>query len=152
GGDYLELSIDASAYQNMVVSFDGRFSTLFGTGSWTVYANTGAGNSFQDLGDLQLFSGLGIPVTVSFSVALPTGANNKSDLKIRIEVYFGWNFNDNLRIDNLKLSTGTPKIKVYSAGNFPIPHLSEAAVAFTTDFGTSQTSAAPSAKNYRVRN
>src|SRR5690606_40610786 len=25
GGDYLELSIDASAYQNMVVSFDGRF-------------------------------------------------------------------------------------------------------------------------------
>ncbi|ACU08394.1 hypothetical protein FIC_01952 [Flavobacteriaceae bacterium 3519-10] len=155
GGDYLELSIDASAYQNMVVSFDGRFSAFFGTGSWTVYANTGAGNSFQNLGDLQLLSLFGSTATDSFSVALPAGANNKTGLKIRIEVYLGLDLGDNLRIDNLKLSTGTPKIQVYSAtppANTHIPHLSPASAALTTDFGTRQTSLGPQTKGYRVRN
>ncbi|ACU08396.1 hypothetical protein FIC_01954 [Flavobacteriaceae bacterium 3519-10] len=76
----------------MVVSFDGKFSAFFGTGSWTVYANTGAGNSFQNLGDLQLLSLFGSTATDSFAVALPTGANNKTDLKIRIEVYLGLDF------------------------------------------------------------
>ncbi|WP_169463231.1 T9SS type A sorting domain-containing protein [Kaistella palustris] len=150
-GDYLELSVDASLQQSMILSFYGDFAAWFIAGEWIVSSNTGPGNAFQELDRATYYSIFNVRTGGNFSVNLPASADNKSNLKIRI----GTNFvaiGGNLRLDNLKLSGGTPKILVSSNSDIQIPHLSPASIALTTDFGTRQTSDPMLTRTFRVRN
>lgn len=150
-GDYLELSVDASSQQNMILSFYGDFAAWFIAGNWIVSSNTGAGNAFEQIGFSTYYSIFNIRTGGDYSVNLPESADNKGDLKIRIRANFVA-IGGNLRLDNLKLSGGTPKIKIYTDNNTPIPHLSGASVALNTDFGTLQTSDPVLLRTFRVRN
>lgn len=118
-GDYLELSVDASSQQNMILSFYGDFAAWFIAGNWIVSSNTGAGNAFEQIGFSTYYSIFNIRTGGDFSVNLPASADNKADLKIRIRANFVA-IGGNLRLDNLKLSGGTPKIKIYTDNNTPI--------------------------------
>ncbi len=154
-GDYLELSINATTLNNLAISFDAKFSSAIGNGTWNVYANTGTGNTFEPAGTITLRSLFGSTSNGNLIESLPPGADGKADLKIRIQVDFGWNLGDNLRINNLKLITGSPKIKVYSDtnANVEIPNNADAAVSYNTVFGEFQTLLEPGeSKTYRVRN
>lgn len=147
-GDYLTMSINTTGKSGMTLSFYGIADLSFFS-FWAnviVEANVGTASAFIELDTFN--------VTESgntFSVNLPAAAI-KSDLKIRLRSSrAGWG-NDIVRIDNLKITAASPNIKVYTAGNNPIPHLSPASIALTTDFGTRQTTAAALARNFRVRN
>lgn len=150
-GDYLELSVDASSQQNMILSFYGDFAAWFIAGNWIVSSNTGAGNAFEQIGFSTYYSIFNIRTGSDYSVNLPASADNKADLKIRIRANFVA-IGGNLRLDNLKLSGGTPKIKISTDNNTPIPHLSGASAALNTDFGTLQTSDPLLLRTFRVRN
>lgn len=150
-GHYLELTIDTSGRQGLILSFDGDFAALFITGAWNLSANTGAGGTFENLGGMTLFSIFNIRTSDSFSTVLPIAANNNANLKLRITSDFTA-IGGNLRLDNLKLTSGSPNIRVYSSANTYIPHLSPATLAFDTDFGTRQTTDPLLTREFRVRN
>ncbi|WP_332032346.1 T9SS type A sorting domain-containing protein [Kaistella sp.] len=151
-GNYLELSIDATGHQSMVISFNADFTALFIAGSWNAQANTGAGNSYVDIGTVTMFALFNSTDTANASFNLPVAANGKADLKIRITSNFATIGGARLRLDNLKLTSGSPNIKVYNNSNVHIPHLSPASVALTTDFGTRQTTDPALTRTFRVRN
>lgn len=151
-GNYLELSIDATGRQSMVISFNADFRALFIAGSWNAQANTGAGNSYVDIGTVTMFALFNSTDTANASFNLPVAANGKADLKIRITSNFATIGGARLRLDNLKLTSGSPNIKVYNNSNVHIPHLSPASVALTTDFGTRQTTDPALTRTFRVRN
>lgn len=146
--DYLTMNINTIGKSGMILSFYGiadlPWYSLFS--EVKVEANIGASSAFIEIGSFN--------VTESgntFSVNLNANAI-KSDLKIRLRYTAGFWGSDIVRIDNLKITAASPNIKVYTAGNNPIPHLSPASIALTTDFGTRQTTAAALARNFRVRN
>lgn len=149
--DYLEFSANTTGQQNLILAFNGDFTAFFISGIWTVSANIGAGGTYVDIDSLELYSIFGITFPGSLSVNLPATAENKPDLKIRVRSSFSA-FGGNLRLDNLRLSAGSPKIKVYTNGNVHLPHLSPASVALTTDYGTKVTGSAVLNKTFRVRN
>lgn len=151
-GNYLLLSIDATGHQSMTVSFDADFRAAFILGSWNVEANTGAGNAWQNIGSLDLWSIFNITISGSGSFNLPIAANNKSDLKIRITSNFGTIGSARLRLDNLRLTSGVPNITVYTNSNYVIPHDSEASESYNTVFGNLQTYSTGELKTYRIRN
>ncbi|MCZ2085129.1 MAG: T9SS type A sorting domain-containing protein [Flavobacteriales bacterium] len=150
-GEYLELSVDTSSKQSLVLSFYGDFAAWFLTGYWKVSVNTGTGGTFVNVGQQALYSVFNTPFGGNFSLNLPTAAENKSDLKIRIKSDFGF-FAGTLRLDNLKLTSGSPKIKVYTSGDDPIPHLSPASTVLTTDFGVLENTATAVTRTFKVRN
>lgn len=151
-GDYLEFSADTSGQQNLILAFNGDFRGLFISGTWTVSANIGTGGSYVDIDNLTLYSIFNIPSYGNLSVNLPASTENNPSLKIRIRSSFSF-LTGNLRIDNVKLSSGSPKIKVYgNVGNVHIPHLSPASVALTTDYGTRVTGSVALSKTFKVRN
>lgn len=55
-------------------------------------------------------------------------------------------------INDLKLLKKAAKIIVYTVGNVPIPHLSSASMAFTSDFGTVDPTDPHPTSTFRVRN
>jgi len=150
-GDYLELAIDATGRQNLVLSFYGDFRALAILGYWRISVNTGAGGSYVDIGAASYWSVFNIVIGDDYSLNLPVAAEGKPDLKIRIRSDFA-SIGGRLRLDNLKLTSGNPNIFVYSNANTYIPHLSAASVALTTDFGTRQTSDAALTRTFRIRN
>lgn len=150
-GDYLELTIDTTGKEGLILSFYGDFSALAITGSWDVTANTGPGGNFQNIGSLDLFSIFWITIGGTFSANLPASAENNPNLIIRIKSDFTA-IGGTLRLDNLKLTAGSPKIRVYSNTNEYIPHESEASVLYNTDFGTLMTSAPAVTHTFRIRN
>lgn len=151
-GDYLELGIDTSGRTGLILSFYADFSANIGfTGSWTVEANTGIGNNFEEIGSIDFWYFFLFGYTSgTLSINLPPEAS-KSDLKIRIKSEASA-FGPRLRLDNLKITSGNPNIRVSSAANVHIPHLSPASVALTTDFGTRQTTDPALSRDFRVRN
>lgn len=148
--DFLTMSINTVGKSGMTLSFDGVADLSF-LSFWAdvvVSANIGAGGAFITLPN----GTFNVDQTLkTFSVNLPNTAI-KSDLKIRLKYNKGVWGNDIVRIDNLKITAASPNIKVYTAGNKHIPHLSPASVVLTTDFGVRQTTAAALTKAYRVRN
>ena len=62
-GDYLEFSADTSGQQNLILAFNGDFTGLFISGTWTVSANIGTGGSYVDIDNLTLYSIFNIPKT-----------------------------------------------------------------------------------------
>ena len=151
-GNYLLLSIDATGHQSMTVSFDADFRASFIAGSWSVETNTGAGNAWQNIGSLNLWSIFNILISDSGSFNLPIAANNKSDLKIRITSNFATIGSARLRLDNLRLTSGVPNITVYANISDIIPHDSEASESYNTVFGNLQTYSVGELKTYRIRN
>jgi hypothetical protein len=153
-GEYLELSLDASNLTNLAISFDARFSSWIGNGTWIVKANTGTGGSFVEVGRVTLGSFLGSVDTESFLRNLPDTASGKSDLKIQIQVDFGWNLGDDLRLRNLKIISGTPNITVYNSLNpqIIIPNGAAATENYNTVFGHIQTTSVGESKLYKIRN
>ena len=146
--DYLTMNINTTGKSGMILSLNGE-ADLRGFSLWAdliIEANVGPTGNFTSIGNFtltetqQLYSINLLPNTI------------KSDLKIRLRFSNGWAGNDIVRIDNLKITTASPNIKVYTAGNTPIPHSSPASIALTTDFGTRQTTAAALSRNFRVRN
>lgn len=151
GGDYLELSINASALNNLSLSFNGRFSALVGSSTWRVYTNTGTGDAFVPAGTLQLNAWFN--TEDNFLDTLPEAANGKSNLKIKIQSDFGLDLFDNLRINDIKLLTGNPKMVVYTNSNVEIPNNSDAADGYNTVFSNLLTLETPGEiKTYRIRN
>lgn len=150
---YLELSINATGASNLALSFNAYFiSSVVGYGSWQVYANTGAGNTFASIGSIDLLSGASLENNGLFSEGLPVAASGKSDLKVRIiSDYDGFGTNY-LRIDNLKLVHGTPKCGVFTDTDVAIATGSDAAEATNTVFASTQTNTVGELKNYRIRN
>lgn len=150
-GDYLQLTIDTTGKEGLTLSFYGDFKALFITGSWDVTANTGPGGSFQNIGSLDLWSIFNIRINGTFSANLPASAENNPNLIIRIKSNFTA-IGGLLRLDNLKLTAGSPKIRVYSDTNQYIPHESEASVLYNTDFGTLMTTDPAVTHTFRIRN
>lgn len=161
GGDYLELTINTTGRSGIVLSFNGDFQALGLTGYWRVAVDSGSG--YVDRGQLSLFSIFFLRTSGNLSVNisdLDPAANNNPNLKIKITAdSSAWFDLWNLRIDNVKITSGSPKIRVYNyevisgtGYNTYIPHLSPASVALKTDFGTRQTSDPALQKTFRIRN
>lgn len=166
GGDYLELTINTTGRSGLVLSFNGDLSALGLTGRWNIAVDSGSGYVYR--GQLSLFSIFGIRVPGNLSINLSdldAAASNNPALKIKITADSDAWFNVwNLRIDNLKLTSGSPKIIAYTGNNTDadtdgtvgadvyIPHLSPASRAFDTDFGTRQTTGTALSRVFRIRN
>ncbi|UFK97111.1 T9SS type A sorting domain-containing protein [Kaistella faecalis] len=147
-GHFVEISADLSGRSGVSVSFYGiadlsRFSLA---AQVRVETNTGAGSQFVESDTFTITE-----TGRTFSVLLPAAAM-KSDLKVRLTVDNGLWGNDKVRIDNLRLVSGSPSIRISSDTNVYIPHLSPASLALNTDFGTRQTADAALTRTFRVRN
>ena len=155
-GQYVEITIDTRGFSNISLDFDSfyKFSGVLGFGTWYVTYDTGSG--FQNL------SGITLTDTAifdsgensgHFSDTLPSTANNKQYLKIRITSadfpIFG---TSTLNIDNIKISAGNAIIGVFNSSNATVPHQSLASYLYDTDFGTILTSAGSTAKVYTIKN
>ena len=157
--DYLEISIDTRGFSNISVSLDGFFSAtgVVGSGTWYLTMNPNSDtlpNTYTNVNDVSMTSFFGSTGENSLSAFLNNTADNKQYLKLRIRasdfLFIAWNAS--LRLDNIKITAGNPKIKLYTDGNVHIPHLSAASTLFTTDFGTRQTTDAGLSRTFRVRN
>lgn len=152
GGDYLELTINTLGRSGLVLSFNADFQALAINGRWNVELDVGTGYEYFD--QVQMWSVLGFRTNGNFSESLPIEAENIANLKIKITadsdaLFALWN----LRLDNLKITSGSPKIKIYSnATNAYIPHQSPSSLALDTDFGTRQTTDPVLTRTFRVRN
>lgn len=153
--DYLTLSINTVGRSGLIVSFDG-IAKLGLLSAWAyIYleANTGPGSTFVQIGNAIQINGS----INNYNIILPA-ASIKSDLKIRLRYSQGWWGNDIVRIDNLKVSAGAPKIAIFSANTNPnpnteIPDNADAADLYKTVFSDLQTLLEPGeSKTYRVRN
>lgn len=151
-GNYLKLGIDTDGYQNIALSFYCEYTAVqSSTGMWTVWTNTGTNDSFEQIGEIILNTSLGDTVSQNFSVNLPDGAEENPNLEIKI-VSTILTKSSSLRIDNLQLKAGNPKIRIYTDTDVYIPHESEASLAYDTDFGTKMTIGSGVQKTFRIRN
>lgn len=150
-GDYIELTFDATGYQNLTLSWKGQYSGAWlGSGEWTLQTFNGSTWVNSQVMNLNIINS-----SRTVNVALPASYDGNATSKIRIKatnIGDGWIFDANLYLDNLKITSGSPKIKVYTNGNVHIPHQSAASIALNTDFGTRQTTDLALARGFRIRN
>lgn len=151
---YAELSINTVGRTNLALSF--YISIESGWGDWSVYTDNGSGGAVNTQVGETYNLGVLAGSARTINITIPDSALNKSTVKFRIQSNFGSfigiQTGTNLRLDDIKILSGAPKIKVYSDANTFISHLSPAAVALNTDFGTIQTSGAAVTRTFRVRN
>lgn len=153
--EYAELSINTIGRTNLTLSF--YISIASGWGDWTVYTDNGTGGVVEtQVGGINRLGFL-VGNARTINIAIPDTALNKGLVKFRIQSSFGSflgiQAGTNLRLDDIKILSGSPSIKVYSDANAFIQHLSPASILLNTDFGTVQTTAATAiTKTFRVRN
>src|SRR5690606_38102403 len=70
-GNYLELTINTVGHSNLILSFKGEFESFAGNGYWIVSANTGANNSFVNVGTVSYSSFLWITDSKPSTLSLP---------------------------------------------------------------------------------
>lgn len=160
---YIELTINTTGRENLIVSWKGEYSgALLGNAEWTLQTFNGTNWVNEYVMGLNWLNN-----SRTGSVELPAYYNNNANSKIRIKattIGDGWLLDANLYLDDLKITSGSPKIKVYTGNNTDaytdtsvtqnvhIPNLSPASRAFDTDFGTRQTTDAALTRSFRVRN
>lgn len=158
-GNYLELNINSTGYQNLIVSWRGQYSgALLGSAQWTLQTFDGTNWVTSATMDLSPdFFQNNSDKTIN--VQLPVSYNNNPTSKIRIKATVigdGLFFDANTYLDNLKITSGAPNITVYkdTANNDQaiIPDNSTASETYNTVFGNLQTLSAGDTKTYRIRN
>lgn len=151
-GNYLELTINTVGHSNLILSFKGEFESFAGNGYWIVSANTGANNSFVNVGTVSYSSFLWITDSKTSTLSLPAGAAENPNLKIRITSDLAVNLADYLRIDNLRLVSGSPNITISTQTNVLVPHQSEPSESYQTVFGNILTNSGGETRQFRIRN
>lgn len=153
--DYLEITIDTRGFSNITVSFDSFFraSGFVGAGTWTLSMSANNTPVYTFVDDITLVSFFGSNEDGTLSTLLSGSGDGNQNLKLRITASdFSFLSSPSLRLDNLKIVAGSPKILISSDVNTSIPHLSQASLALNTDFGTRQTSDPLLSRTFRVRN
>lgn len=151
-GDYLELTFDATNYENLSVEFTSRLWALWASANIKIYLKVGSNNEI--LLEDRSFSTFLFANTQNFSQGL-IGANNQSNVRIRIVGSVGSFLNwDSFGINNLRIIANTTTMSVRSdAAGFPIiPHEATASHTLDTDFGDFLTEEGSLTKRYRITN
>ena len=160
-GNFIELTINTTkllpadpdeGYKNLTVKWVGDFEgPWLGDGSWQLQTFDGTNWTDTDTPlNVTIWTG-----SRTKTVELSDYYDNNPAAKLRIvatQINDGPLTDARLLLDNLEITSKSPRIKVYTNSDDPIPNLSSASLALTTDFGTRQTSDPILTRTFRVRN
>ncbi|MDP2453801.1 MULTISPECIES: choice-of-anchor D domain-containing protein [unclassified Kaistella] len=156
-GSYLELEFNATNFSDLNVDFYGELAnTIFGSGKWTLQEYNSTSGNYTPLGSLSLnFLNKGNTLNRNLSA----NANNNPSVKIRIvaEEIDQLILASKLRLDNLVITSKSPKINVfgYNTSNAlqQIVVNAPAATSYGTDFGIVVTeNPAAATRTFRISN
>lgn len=157
---YVELTMDTTGYDGINVSWYGELSSSFlATGTWSLFVDYGSGYSNTPLLEMNLFNFIAFFSDArTEDITLDPAANNNPNLKIKIQAT-GIS-GAKLRMDNLVITSRSPKINVYgyntSNGLSQVPEMANATTYYGSDFGIVNTddAANPNAANrtFRITN